>query len=384
MSAAGDDVLVSTFATQPMLPAGFAHDRYVPILLTRQGERLALRTLAPEIKDQCTPLFVVHPVPRDLDTGGPQSSVDEHIRKSPAQLLRDWGTRPAFVDLRHVDPEGRMADGTHPVEWLIRACADAGLILAPVVSATREESYREAAFSVAEEVGTSICFRLPPGEWTDLSTPTGAGRLLSLLAETSLPPSEIHVVLDMEGEVSITAAISATALREALRGLPRATEWKSVTVAGTSMPAVTSGVGAGNTAELPRAEWQVWRQLIEAPSHRAPAFGDYGVHNPDPLSDFDPRFMQSAAQLRYTLPQVWLVARGRGVRDHGNEQVRDLASLVLSHPQFPGRGFSWGDNWLADCADSSCSAGNQMVWRKVTTNHHITFVVRQIANLLGS
>ncbi|MDP9410361.1 MAG: beta family protein [Actinomycetota bacterium] len=372
-------------ALNAMLPAGFDHGHYVPIILTRQGERLALRTLDGAIKAQCTPLFVLHPVPRDLGTGGPQYSVDEHVRKVPSQLVRDWGTRAAFIDLRHIDPEARMSDGSHPVEWLVSASADAGLTLAPAVSAGRDDAYREAAFDVAQQVGTSVCFRLPPSEWSDLGTTTGAGRLLALLHESGLPPDVIHVILDMEGDVSATAGVSAAALRDALTNLPLAAQWPSVMVAGTSMPAVTSEVGADNAVELARVEWRVWRLLVdEGDLHRLPAFGDYCVQHPDPMSDFDPRYMQSAAQLRYTIPQSWYVARGRGVRDYGHEQVRDLANQILDHPQYAGRDFSWGDTWLAECADGSCSAGNQMVWRKVTTNHHITFLVRQISTLVGA
>lgn len=365
-------------------PAPFDHGHYVPIILTRQGERLALRVLDPRVKDQCTPLFVMHPVPKNLDTGGPQSTVDEHVRKAPAQLVRDWGTRPAMIDLRHLPADERMADGEHPLAWLVEACAAAGLLLAPVVSATRDSAYRQAAFLIAQAIGTGLCFRLPPSEWTDLSTPSGAGRLLALVSETGLPPEAIHLVLDVEGDVNAAPSITATALRDALKALPDATRWRSVTVAGTGMPTGTAEVGADQVANLPRLEWQVWRLLTSSPDHRLPSFGDYCVQHPDPMSDFDPRFMQSAAQLRYTIPQHWFVARGRGMRVGGTEQVRELAAQVIAHPQYSGRQFSWGDEWLADCAARACSAGNQMVWRKAATSHHITYVVRQIANLLGS
>jgi hypothetical protein len=365
------------------LPAGFNHGHYVPVILTRQGERLALRVLDPMIKDHVTPLFVLHPVPKDLDTEQPQVSVDEHVRKAPAQLLRDWGTRPAMIDLKWLPSAERMSDDSHPLYWLCNASHAAGLTLAPSLSAGRDDAYRQAACDAARATGSSLCFRLPPDEWADLTEATGQGRLLALLAEADLPPESVHLILDVEGDVNTNAAITANAMRSALRALPHANAWRSVTVAGTAMPTGTADIGANNAALLPRSEWLLWRLLADG-DHRLPAFGDYGVQHPDPMSDFDPRYMQSSAQLRYTIARDWFVARGRGMRVAGNEQIRDLATQVVEHDEYAGPDFSWGDHWLHECATSSCSAGNQMVWRKVATSHHLTYVARQIATHVGS
>ena len=116
---------------------------------------------------------------------------------------------------------------------------------------------------------------------------------------------------------------------------------------------------------------------------RRPSFGDYGVQHPNPLSDFNPLYMDSSAQLRYTIPNSWFVARGRGVKRIGNEQIRGLAQQVVDHPGYSGADFSWGDRWLHECASELCGPGAQSVWRKVTTNHHLTFVVRQLASHFG-
>lgn len=367
----------------PGLPASFDHGHYVPIILTRQGERLALRVLDPTVKDHLTPLFVLHPVPKDLETDQPQVTVDEHVRKAPAQLLRDWGTRPAMIDLKWLPPTERMSDNSHPLLWLCNASAHAGLILAPTLSAGRDDAYRQAAFDAARSTGSSVCFRLPPDEWADLPDATGQGRLLALLAEANLPPESVHLILDVEGDVNTNAAITANAIRSALSALPHANAWRSVTVAGTAMPTGTADIGANNMALLPRAEWNLWRLLANG-DPRTPTFGDYGVQHPNPVTDFDARFMQSSAQLRYTIARDWLIARGRGMRVAGNEQIRDLANQVVEHDEYAGPDFSWGDQWLYECATSACSAGNQMVWRKVATSHHLTYVARQVATHVGS
>lgn len=369
--------------SRPPSPAGFDHSHYVPILLTRQGERLALEGLPQEVKDRLTPLFVVHPVPNDLETGSPKGSVEEHLGKLAKELVKKWGSGSGFVDLAYVDTEVAMSDGSHPLVWMVRTCEAQGLLLAPVLDGGRSPSYVAAAAEAAREVGSSLCFRLPIKQWVSLGTPLGDGQILGLLQTTGFQPQQVHVILDVADQVSSPPDLTASAVSSAISRLPRLTDWLSMTVCGTGMPVGTAEVGANRSQELPRLEWQLWRQLMGS-SQRRPTFGDYCVQHPDPLSAFDPRFMQSSAQLRYTIRNSWFVARGRGIRSAGSAQIRGLARQVVNHTEFAGAAFSAGDQWIASCADGTSSPGNQLVWRKATTNHHLTFVVNQIASLLGT
>ena len=359
----------------------FDHRRYVPVLLTRQGERHALRVVPDGVKDVMTPLFVVHPVARDLETKAAVISVESHLSKLAAELANDWGSSPAFVDLRFIDG-APLPSGRHPVGWFIEEAMIRGLPLTPVVSSSHDRNYRLAAAQAAQAAGTAVALRLGADEWTVLGTPLGDGAVLGLLAETGQAPGETHVLLDLEDQVSATVAITVAAVRPALVALPRAYEWASVTVAGTGMPNGTAAVGGGASAEIARTEWALWCAL-SGPTHRRPSFGDYGVQHPDPLSNFDPRFMDSSAQLRYTIQNAWFVVRGHGVKKRGNEQIRGLAQSVVDHAEYAGAEFSWGDRWLDACARGEGRPGNQGLWRKVTTNHHLSYVVEQLASYRG-
>ncbi len=364
------------------LPLGFEEDRYVPILLTRQGEMLALRDLDPDVKDAMTPMFVAHPVPSVGETGRPRCTEQEHVVGLVKRLTAAWGSRPAFVDLVHLRLGAPMPDGSHPLLWLVRECAQQGLPLAPVLSPARDADYRAAAAEVAAVTGGTLCFRLNRSEWIDLGRPRGDGPLMLLLSQTGLPPERVHLLLDCGDQVG-DPAVTARAVEPVLQGLPRARDWASVTVAGTGMPVGTSAVGADNHALVPRTEWALWRRLDD-PVYRRPSFGDYGVQHPDPQSGFDPKIMDTSAQLRYTVPGHWFVARGRGIKKHKLEQVRGLAAQVVALPAYAGPDFSWGDRWLSACADDDVKPGNQLVWRKVATTHHVTFVVRQLSTVLGT
>lgn len=365
------------------LPLAFDHTRYVPLVLTRQGEMAALTLLDGQVKDEMTPVLVAHPVSTDLDTGSPKTTAQDHVVGLVRRLTNGWGTRPAFVDLVHLDLDGLlMPDGTTPLRWLVAECAEQGLPLAPVTSPRRSAEQRNAAARAAEETGNALCLRLERADWIDFGRPAGDGRLMLLLAETGLPASRVHLLLDCGDQVG-DPAVTARAIEPVLAGLSLAQEWASVTVAGTGMPVGTAQVGADSTALLPRSEWGLWR-LLDGRGYRRPAFGDYVVQHPDPHSGFDPRVMDTSAQLRYTVPEHWFVARGRGLRRTGHEQVRHLAREVVSLPAYSGPDFSWGDRWLQSCADGRGKPGSQLIWRKATTTHHLTYVVNQISTLLGT
>lgn len=364
-------------------PAALDEHDYVPVVLTRQGERLALRETDESIKHAMTPLFVVHPIDRDLDTGAPKRTVQEHVHRLADQLLADWGKGSAFLDLQFLGPAPHMDDGTPVVRWMAEYCAAAGLTLSPAYSASQGDVDRQNARDVASDVNAAITWRLPISDWADLGTGLGDGRIARLLEEAARPPSEIHVLIDLSDQVSTPPELSASAVRSALRALTSLGDWRSVVLLGTGMPIGTAEIGPNGTAELGRSGWLLWR-LLRTGDHRVPTFGDYCVQHPNPMSDFDPRMMQSSAQLRYTISKAWFVARGKGVRSSGTAQIRRLAQQVVDHDHYSGRDFSWGDEWLHDCANGVGSAGNQMIWRKVTTNHHLTFVVKQLATLYGT
>ncbi len=364
------------------LPLAFDHSRYVPLVLTRQGELAALELLDSRVKDEMTPVLLAHPVPADA-SGMPHTTVQGHVEELLQRVAKGWGPRPAFIDLGHLDVDGLvMPDGTPPLQWLVRECAELGLPLAPVTSPTRTAEQRGSAVAAAQDFSSALCLRMDRADWIDLGRPAGDGRLMLLLAETGLPASRVHLLLDCGDQVG-DPAVTARALEPVLAGLPLAQEWASLTVAGTGMPVGTSEIGADSTGLLPRTEWALWR-LLDGHGYRRPSFGDYVVQHPDPQSGFDPRLMDTSAQLRYTVSEHWFVARGRGLKKNGHEQVRGLARQLVSLPAYSGADFSWGDRWLHLCADGQGKPGSQLIWRKATTTHHLTYVVSQLSTLLGT
>jgi hypothetical protein len=108
-------------------------------------------------------------------------------------------------------------------------------------------------------------------------------------------------------------------------------------------------------------------------------FGDYAISHPV-QKELDPRTMRMSASIRYTTQENWLVVKGRNVRQYGFDQYFELCKTLVKRPEFSGKDYSWGDNYIADCAAGRTGPGNATTWRKVGTNHHLTVVEQEIAS----
>lgn len=288
--------------------AGFDHRHYVPVILSKRGERRAVANLAQTIKNEMTPLFVIPPVEWDYEADAPAKSIDDHLANQPRELRAAWGTRRALVDLTFAD-DGPLSSGVHPLVALTDAANGLGLPLVPTTGIDRTPAYLQAVVDVVARDGRGVCLRLLPAEW-----PVGTRRLTELnttLTDLAVSPTETDLVLDLGADVAASPALTLTAVSAELAALPYASDWRSITVTLAAFPK-----GAGDFAKgmnyLDRADWQLYQALIAlvGTTGRLPTFGDYVVAHPDPFVDVDPRMMQNSATLRYTGDNEWLFPKG--------------------------------------------------------------------------
>lgn len=358
----------------------FGPDAYVPVVLLKRGERSALSDSKAATLASLRPLFVVPPVEWDYDNGAPKKSIDQHVGGLPDQLVQCWGTAPAFLDTMFLDDE-TTASGEHPLEWMITQCRTRGLPLLPSVSCDRTTAYLEAAQRVVAVDHNGLCLRLPIDEWP---AAVGTGDIDRVMQQCGVDPTEVHLVLDLGEDVG-SAARSAAAAE--LRALPYRTDWRSVSIVGTAMPA-TMPAGQG-LHEVVRDDWTLYRYLVtlRTPLPRVPSFGDYMVGGVSPSADIDPKFMNISATLRYTIDSAWLVAKGglfkgNGGLSQGAAAVPPAASRLVNDSRFLGSGHCGFDDWLVPVAHGT-GGGNPETWRRHATAHHLEVVTSQIASLGG-
>lgn len=353
----------------------FGANHYVPVLFTKAGERDALKSLDDEAKKRLTPLLVVHPIAWDFEHDRPEKTIDAHLAKLPAALIKAWGTRDAFIDVRHVDGE-EMENGTHPIEWLVAEARKEQLTLVPVVAPSSSPEYIAAVARLTRRT-PEVCLRVDAGEWPVAPQDT---MIDAFIKQLGVRKQDVHLVLDLRDETEESARF---ALAAGFRGLATPRLWKTVTVTATAMPQVTPP-GRG-IHEVRREEWANYRDLIDNRKYgvRRPTFGDYGISHPDPFADIDPRLLQISAKLKYTTDDKWLLARGglfkaNGGRSGGGEEIRPVARLLAAHNEFT-RNHCGAEKWIIAAAAGSGSVGNPQTWVKIGTWHHLMRVLDQIA-----
>lgn len=365
---------------------------YVPILLTRRGERSAVQDSHRQVLERLTPMWVVAPVPWDAESEGPAKSVEAHVAGLADDLVRAWGLRPAYVDTCYLD-DAPLSNGLHPLVDVVRQALGHGLPLIPTTGPDRTLAHQAAAAAaVALRPQSGVCLRIPRDfalEWQ--SGPTSRSwDIDTLIGVMGTQPGETDLVVDFADDVDKPQA--AAALMRAITGnLPHLAQWRSLTFAGTSIPATMAGVPRMNVNPYARGEWDTYQDLLGGAALGRPVrFGDYGVQHPDITIDVDPRFMRVFSAFRYATSRGWLIARGKELRVDGYEHVHDLAALTVSDPLYAGPTFSYGDAWLQECAnETNCvsrgcpSHGNAERWRKVSTNHHLAHVTTELAATHG-
>ena len=359
----------------------FDANHYVPILLTKQGERNALKDLPDAVKDRFTPLLVVSPIDWDFDAEAPAKNIDEHLSKLPAQIAACWGSRRAFVDLVMLD-DTPMSNGEHPLVWLTSHAGTAGASLVPTVAIGSTPEYKAASAHVIARDECGVCIRLPFTEW-----PSSSGAALDeLLGDLDVDPGAVDLVLDLVDEVGPLATAVA---RSELTTLPHLAQWRSLTIAGAGMP---QPLPAGQGIHvIERREWSLYTTLRNGGTSlpRVPTYGDYSIAHHDPVLDVDPKFMNISASLRYTSEGSWIIPKGglwkgNGGRSVGGPAMYPVADRLRQEPGYLGSGHCEFETWIETTSQGAPATGGAPgTWRKLGTQHHLTVIAEQIATLAG-
>jgi hypothetical protein len=348
----------------------FDYKHYVPIVRWKAGERTALRELYDDDKADLTPLIEI-PADNIEKALNKKISLAEFASQVRVQILECWGRRPAFVDLSNltarVDSNGRNAFTQH----FHRQANSIRLALVPVIGLGRASVAR--VHSGTTGLKNDMCLRLNRG---DLQSEELARHISAWISNHEAHPSKVHLVLDLG-----TIDQKDQGYLGLYSNIPLLDQWKTVTIAGGSFPKDLQELSVGEHL-LPRTEWDYWKQLARARLLRIPTFGDYASLHPFLQPPFPG--MNPSASIRYTSDDAWVVMRGEGLRNEGGAgyaQYPANAQSLMARPEFCGRDFSFGDNYIYERPLNKDNPGNTQNWVTAGVNHHLTFVVRQIASL---
>jgi len=357
----------------------FDYHHYVPCLRWKLGEYQALLHLKKTTKESLTPLIEVSEIGWDFEKKKLAKTIDDHLEPFAKRVNAKWQNLWSFVDLKLLDPNARMIDGSHPVEYLFSNLRKEKCNVVPVTGIDRDKYYQDAIQQVVSTDKYGACLRVTLEQ---MAKPDIKKMIDKLLSAINTQPEQIDLVLDLEAPNFIPLEGFCKMIQVVVPRLPYLDRWRNFILLGTSFPE-SMAVVKGPTEIVPRHEWLLYKELMrkfQVEDVRFPTFGDYGISHPKVLL-LDMRIIKPAASIRYAIDDAWYIIKGSNVRDNGFKQYRKHCQKLVATPFYLGPAFSDGDHYIAKCADGSGKTGNLATWRRVGTNHHLEKVVQDISNL---
>ena len=343
--------------------------RYVPILRWKAGEKGALGSLHSHDKAGMTPL-IEWSRPGEVSPKEDREGSTPSPRELVKDILKHWGPRPFFCDLRWF-VDNTLGGDLRILQNYARELSSAGTRPIPVIALGDADDFRQAIAVMVSQHG--LCLRVSYQELIEKNLPT---RMSDFMSTSGLSWSDVDIVFDFGTnyrEIDIPRLCSVLA--------PVAT-CRSFTVAAGSFPMDLRRFKGPQTFYLPREEWVQWLNQTDTVLTRRPNFGDYSTIHP--VLTMSQLGLNPSATIRYATEDYWLVMKGEGLRNEngpGYAQYKANAMLLIGKPEYAGADFSAGDRYIKDVADGKTSLGNPTTWIRAGVNHHMTLVVRQVAEV---
>ena len=337
--------------------------RYVPILRWKKGERDALRNMAAGSRNDVIPLFVV-----GADRYVGREATKKHPALPPATVLvqeiaRIWGNNPFYLDASAVSATSSIA---HPLAAIATQARALGLSLIPATTLAAPILYQVAVDTITKIDHRGVALRVDLQQFASIgSWSTG----------WSIPQIETDLIADFAGNMSAVSDLGIT-IDPVFIGAATSGKWRTITMAGTSMPENFTGYAAG-THILKRAEWTMWQRLSSTAGlpYRLD-YGDYAtisvVPAPEGISWGYP------INVKYTLDSAFLICRGVTTTGLGGV---DMGPQLIAHARtimsYPGRrplAHCVGDQQIDHIALTGQKQGNLPTWVTISVNRHIELV----------
>lgn len=363
----------------------FDHSHYVPCLRWKMGEYQAVLRLHDTTKRMLTPLIQIPEIGYDFKEKRDKKTIDEHLTDFALKKIhRKWGTRPCFIDLGLIGSYERMASSVHPLRYVFDDCRKVMCAAVPVTGLDRDAVFQQEIKKILIRDKRGVCLRISIEEAAKSSF---VKQIDSLLSTCSVEHNDCDLILDLRAPNFEPLGGFAKAIEIVVSRIPYLDKWRTFSVLGTSFPETMGGMKLGVNM-VPRYEWQLYKTMVAnftKANLRLPTFGDYTVSHPI-ISEYDMRLAKPSAKIRYAADHNYYIVKGHNIRDERfgkNKQYHYLSKKVMESQHYCGSEFSWGDEYVQQCAGGG-GPGSLTTWVTVDTNHHIEKVTQDIANLYAS
>jgi hypothetical protein len=252
----------------------------------------------------------------------------------------------------------------------------------PVVRLNSTMSTYNAADLASGLAGGTAAFRISQSDFARESLADSLGAALDRL---KLAPSDVTLIIDLRAIPGDAHETQIFTVKQMLRVLPFAADWRELVLAGSAIPKDLSAIPTTPGHVLvPRGEWALWQRLLgtaDLEFPRTPVFGDYGISHSE-FAEERTGVHDAPVGLRYTLPGGYLLIRWGSMLRAGSAVFGPLARWLVGSEYYSGPEFSWGDGRILELAERSLEHesgwGVPKTWRAIGTSHHLAVVVNQL------
>ena len=340
---------------------------YIPIMSGKKAEFNALLNTDPNTSKKIMPLIVVQAL-EDVDEERENETANNDIDKLCANIDSSWKSKEALIDFSTYQSIRMNSLKIHPLTYFFSKI-DFCKLITPVVCTNNIEFY-----SIIKDViskNKRLCVRL---KYSLEDLEKIDENLNSICKFFDVDKSNVDVMLDYE--YIMTDSIF---LNETLIANPLLSQYKNVIFAASSFPQTLSDIRKDTCGLIDRKEWLAYKKAKQKSAIKKLVFSDYNINNPNPF-DFDPKTMQTSANIRYTYNDKWVIFKGQSTKQ-GFAQMYDICDRIVKSEYYFGDSYSWGDKWIKQCSEKETTTGNATTWRAVGTNHHIKCVLDQLSSL---
>jgi hypothetical protein len=332
---------------------------YIPCLRFKRGEKTALQHLSSAGKTNVLPLILI---------GSEQFKSKKATKTSPAipapvsvaqDIATFWGKGAFYLDASSILGEPGKE---HSLVAIARECRALGLSLIPATHLDAPPEYQKGLAEVVATDKRGCSLKVDLQEMT--STP-------SWLSQWQVDLKDTDLLADLSDQAGVALALGPS-LTHAFQNLHAGDKWRSVIVAGTSMPDNFSAYEAG-AHKIARSEKALWEQLNSESLPYELSYGDYAtVSTSAPPPGIRWGYPIS---VRYTLLNEFLICRGvrtrgMGAQDLGPQLVGHAASIVMQPSRGPLPG-CWADSEIDSIAAKKKPPQGLEHWVAIGINRHI-------------
>jgi len=329
--------------------------KYLPILKSKRGEFKSLSALTSFNKSQIIPCIELLVGFTDL---------------TYQQLSEIW----TFEGNEIIIDSSYFTTAELGIEYieLLERLRSAGVQAIPVIEINSPQHLIDLVKDYINKYNSKLCIRIR-GEY--LYGSASNADIVKLIKNASVELQDTILILDSEDVNSQNLKFNIDHVILFIKGINNASKYYLIASTSGSFPENLSKIDADTIKNLPRIEWEIWKRINAKLSLSNLIYGDYGIKHP--LIDPGTTPFEGTCSIKYTTEDYYIIFRGIRSSDHatGSAQYHEKCKLVVAHPLYDGKSFSWADGEIDECSKRIVKPGNGESWVKIGHNHHFVKIL---------